>query len=134
MKMKSIISTILLIVTASLLYGQGEVNITYSKAIESMKEKFIATNKSNDEIKGFRIQIITTDDRRKMEAAISKFSGMYPQVDLKWNHMPPYYKVSVGAYENKMQLMAFLLDLKPDFRGVIPVVSNIKKSELVGYR
>ena len=66
-----------------------------------------------------------------METAVSKFKSMYPNVPLEWNHMPPYYRVKVGAYENKMQLMGFLLDLKKDFRGVIPVVEDINKSELI---
>jgi len=112
--------------------GQGEVDINYSKDIERMKDKFINDNRSQDVVKGWRIQIITTDDRRKMESAIGKFSSLYPGTELTWNHVPPYYRVKVGAYENKMQLMAILLDLKKDFPGVIPVVDNISKSELVG--
>lgn len=111
--------------------AQGDVQITYGSDIQQMKDRFISQNRQQDEIKGWRIQVITTDDRRKMESAISKFSVMYPNVDLSWNHVPPYYRVRVGAYENKMQLMAFLLDLKQDFPSVIPVVDNISKSELV---
>lgn len=113
--------------------AQGNVSMTYSSNIERMMDKFISENKSAESIKGWRIQIITTDDRRKMEAAISKFSSLYTDMEVKWNHVPPYYRVRVGAYENKMQLMAFLLDLKRDFPAVIPVVDDIKKTELVGY-
>jgi len=120
------------LLTLSAAIGQGDVTITYSKDIERMKEKFINDNRSQEVVKGWRIQIITTDDRRKMESAISKFSSMYPGTDLTWNHVPPYYRVKVGAYENKMQLMATLLDLKRDFPGVIPVVDDISKAELVG--
>ena len=97
-----------------------------------MMDKFTNTNRAETSIKGWRIQIITTDDRRKMEAARGKFSGLYPDVEVKWNHVAPYYRVKVGAYENKMQLMGFLLELKRDFPGVIPVMDNIRKSELVG--
>jgi len=128
--MKSL-AVIILVLYSCGLFAQGQVNISYSDDIEQMKNRFISQNKQQDEIKGWRIQVITTDDRRKMESAISKFSSMYPDVDLSWNHVPPYYRVRVGAYENKVQLMGFLLDLKPDFPGVIPVVDNIQKSELV---
>ncbi len=113
--------------------GQGTVNVNTSATITQMMDQFTSTNKAENTIKGWRIQIITTNDRRKMEAARSKFSSMYPDIDVKWNHVAPYYRVKVGAYENKMQLMGFLLELKNDFRGVIPVMDNIKKSELVGY-
>ncbi len=115
------------------LSGQGQVTVDTSPAINQMMEKFTTTNKAEKSIKGWRIQIITTDDRRKMEAARGKFSGLYPDVDVQWNHVAPYYRVKVGAYENKMQLMGFLIELKQYFPGVIPVMDNIKKSELVGY-
>ena len=97
-----------------------------------MMDQFTSSNKSQNTIKGWRIQIITTNDRRKMETARSKFLSMYPDVELKWNHVAPYYRVKVGAYENKMQLMGFLLELKNEFPGVIPVMDDIDKSELVG--
>lgn len=114
------------------MYGQGEVNVNTSATISQMMDQFTANNKDQNTIKGWRIQIITTNDRRKMESARSKFSSLYPNVELKWNHVAPYYRVKVGAYENKMQLMGFLLELKNDFPGVIPVMDDIKKSELVG--
>lgn len=133
--MKNVLFTLLMaLMCSSQGYSQGNVNMSYSSNIEQMMDKFITDNKQSESIKGWRIQIITTDDRRKMESAISKFSALYPGTEVKWNHVPPYYRVRVGAYENKMQLMAFLLDLKKDFPAVIPVVDDIQKTELVGYR
>ena len=112
--------------------GQGTVNVNTSAKITQMMDQFTSTNKAENKVKGWRVQIITTNDRRKMETARSKFSFMYPDVEVKWNHVAPYYRVKVGAYENKMQLMGFLLELKNDFPGVIPVMDNINKSELIG--
>ncbi|MEE9439243.1 MAG: hypothetical protein V3V14_09610 [Saprospiraceae bacterium] len=130
--MKNIIVVFLLLGYCGL-FGQGNVSITNSSNIDQMLSKFISKHKANETIKAWRIQIITTDDRRKMEHAKSKFANLYPGIDIKWNHVAPYYRVRVGAYENKMQLMGFLIELKNEFRGVIPVMDNINKSELVGY-
>jgi len=113
--------------------GQGQVNVTTSPSVDQMMKTFTNNNQSENSIKGWRIQIITTDNRRKMESARGKFSSLYPDVELKWNHVAPYYRVKVGAYENKIQLMGFLLELKEHFPGVIPVRDNINKTELVGY-
>ncbi len=113
--------------------AQGSVTVNTSATITQMMDQFTSTNKSESTIKGWRIQIITTNNRRKMEAARSKFSSMYPDIDVKWNHVAPYYRVKVGAYEDKMQLMGFLLELKKEFPGVIPVMDNVNKSELIGY-
>lgn len=126
------------VILLSVLYSfqvsaQGEVTVNTSATVTQMMDQFTSTNKAENTIKGWRIQIITTNNRRKMETARGKFSSMYPGVDVKWNHVAPYYRVKVGAYENKMQLMGFLLELKKSFPGVIPVMDNINKSELVGY-
>ncbi|MEM9544519.1 MAG: SPOR domain-containing protein [Bacteroidota bacterium] len=113
--------------------AQGTVNVNASATISQMMDQFTSTNKAENTIKGWRIQIITTNNRRKMEAARSKFLSMYPDIDVIWNHVAPYYRVKVGAYETKMQLMGFLLELKEEFPGVIPVMDNVNKSELIGY-
>jgi hypothetical protein len=129
--MKYVVLVFSLIISTQM-FAQGKVNVNTSAAINQMMNQFISTNKEESTIKGWRIQIITTNDRRKMETAKSKFSQLYPDVDVKWNHVAPYYRVKVGAYENKMQLMGFLLELKSEFPGVIPVMDDITKSELIG--
>ena len=112
--------------------AQGTVKVNTSANVDKMMDQFTTANKAENTIKGWRIQIITTNDRRKMESARSKFSSLYPDIEVKWNHVAPYYRVKVGAYETKMQLMGFLLELKEEFPGVIPVMDDIKKSELIG--
>lgn len=130
--MKSILAVVICFLSFGL-YGQGSVTINQSSSISQMMDSFIANNRAEETIKGWRIQIITTDDRRKMENARSKFRSMYPNVKESWTHVAPYYRVKIGAYENKLQLMGFLLELKEDFPGVIPIRDDIKKMELVGY-
>ncbi len=113
-------------------YGQN-VTVVEDPSIISMMQKFVSANQGEETIRGWRIQIITTDDRRQMEKARSKFLGMYPDIKLSWEHVSPYYKVQIGAYETRMSLQPFLLELKNDFRSAIPVMDNVKKSELIQY-
>jgi hypothetical protein len=100
-------------------------------AITSMMRSWISNNQSQEYIRGWRIQIITTDDRRKMDRARSKFAGLYPNIPTTWEHESPYYKVQIGAYDNKMQLQAFLQELKESFPTAIPVMDDVRKSELI---
>lgn len=96
-----------------------------------MMERFISTGKSNEMIKAWRIQIITTDDRREMETAKSTFSNMYPGMNIDWKHVIPYYQVRVGYFENKNKLMPFLLELKKTFPSATPVYDSVSKRALV---
>ena len=107
--------------------------INETPEIAQMMRSFVSKNKTNDMIRGWRIQIITTDDRREMERARSKFAAMFPDIPMHWEHISPYYKVQIGAYENKLSLQGFLLDLKEDFPTAIPVMDDLYKSELVAY-
>jgi len=113
--------------------AQGSITIQEDSSISSMMQKFVSANQGEQTIRGWRIQIITTDDRRKMERARSKFLGMYPQIKLNWEHVSPYYKVQIGAYENRMALQPFLLELKREFTSAIPVMDDVQKSELIEY-
>lgn len=102
-----------------------------SPTIERMLDMFIQKNKSEETVKGWRVQIISTDDRRKMEAARSKFSQLYPNVNNSWKHLAPYYQVRAGAYQDKTKLMAFMMEIKEEFPMATPVVDDIDKTELL---
>ena len=109
----------------------AQSSVNEEPAIKTMMSNFITKHKANDAIRGWRIQIITTDDRRQMESSRAKFAFMFPEIPIKWEHESPYYKVQIGAYEKKMDLQGFLLELKQDFPTAIPVLDDVYKSELV---
>jgi len=82
-------------------------------------------------ISGYRVKIIATDDRLKMENALAKFQRLYPHIRADWKHEVPYYQVSVGAFKEKLDYQGFLIEVKRDFPGSIPVVADIYKEELL---
>lgn len=113
------------------LFAQGKVIVKTSPSVENMMQDFIFYGKSNEAIKAWRIQIITTDDRREMEIARAKFISLYPDIPEEWKHVVPYYQVRVGAFENKNKMMPFLLELKKIFPASTPVYDQIQKRNLV---
>lgn len=131
MKILRYISAILLVtITYSV---DAQVLIIEDDHVSQMLRNYQSNERAESTIKGYRIQIITTPDRRKMESVRAKFKTMYPNVHMEWEHVSPYYQVRVGAYETKMDLMDFMIDIKRDFRDAIPVVSDIEKNELIAY-
>ena len=123
--------TFLIYISAIDLYGQSSVKVKTSVSVDRYMEKFVLNGKANETIKAWRIQIITTDDRREMESAKSNFSSMYPGMNVDWKHVAPYYQVRVGYFENKNKLMPFLLELKKTFPAATPVYDNVSKRALV---
>jgi hypothetical protein len=106
-------------------------HVIASNEVELLIDRFKMQGKLNEQMRAWRIQIITTDDRREMEAARSRFSNLYPGVQLEWKHVVPYYQVRVGAYENKLDLMPFLLEVKKVFPSATPVNDMVNKKTLV---
>ncbi|MBK8349534.1 MAG: hypothetical protein IPL08_18745 [Saprospiraceae bacterium] len=111
--------------------GQTNIKVESTVSVDRMMERFVANGKANENIKAWRIQIITTDDRREMETAKATFSSIYPGMNVDWKHVTPYYQVRVGYFENKNKLMPFLLEIKKTFPSATPVYDNVSKRALV---
>jgi len=125
-----------ILVTTSLFFGlicfgQAQVTISEEAAITNLMNTYKAENQKNTIVRAWRIQILTTNDRREMEQGIKKFQLLYPEVHYKWEHNPPYYQVRTGAYELRDDLEATLLQLKRDFPSAIPVQDEMKKTDLL---
>jgi hypothetical protein len=114
-----------------LLSAQSEITVQAEPSVVKMMERFVARGKAEENIKAWRIQIITTDNRREMEQARATFLKMYPDTEMEWKHIAPYYQVRVGFFEKKQHLMAFLLELKKTFPAATPVYDNVSKRALV---
>ncbi len=108
-----------------------QVSIFEESKISLIMQSYVNQNRSTENVQGWRIQLITTNDRRKMETVRSQFNALHPEVETSWKHISPYYYVQTGAYRTKLELQSFLLMLKDDFPNAIPVMDKIKKTELL---
>lgn len=126
--MKQVLFLLLLCFGSTLV---GQVTINEEANITRLMNSFISQGKSTESVQGWRIQLITTNDRRKMEAARVKCAELYPDLNAEWKHVSPYYQVRIGAYRTKLELQSFLIQLKSDFPNAIPVMDKIRKTELL---
>ena len=69
---------------------QAQVSVSEEPAITSLMQKYVETNRQETIVRAWRIQILTTNDRRTMETGIKKFELLYPEVNYTWEHNPPY--------------------------------------------
>jgi len=100
--------------------------------ISTLMQKFLQWNKEKDYVNGWRIQIINTDDRRKMENAIARFRRYFPHIrNVSWEQVVPYYKVKVSGFKSGLKAQAFLDEVKEYFPSAITVWEKIKESEFI---
>ncbi len=105
--------------------------INEESTVRKLMDKFEAIGKSETTIDGWRIKIINTTDRREMERAKFKFNNLFPKRKSNSSYENPYYSIRTGAYENRIDLEPFLVELKEHFRNAIPVRDKINKAEIV---
>ena len=130
--MKNILLFVLIVTTSTLIAEAQNVTIMEDFPIAKMMESYISKNKTTYQIEGWRIQIMATTDRRKMEEAKSEFLMNYPQISVDWTHSKPYYRLRAGAFTSKLDAVRLLHVLKEDYPSAYPAKdNNIKPQELI---
>jgi hypothetical protein len=104
-----------------------------SEKVKSLMSAYIQKNKANSTIRGWRIQILSTTDRKEMENTRSRFISFYPSIPNNWKHVSPYYQIRVGAFRSKEEMQELLYELKKDFPASISVQDDIEKYDLIGF-
>lgn len=112
--------------------GQGVVSFSSDAKISKMMDRFIEINKATTTIDGWRIQLLASTDRQKVESAKFQFQSFYPNISVDWTHSRPYYKLRAGAFATKLDAIRMLYVLKQDYPTAYPTRDNtIRPEELV---
>jgi len=94
--------------------------------------EFVEQNKAKSTIEGWRIQILSTTDRQRLERVKRSFQYRYPNVTVDWLHDSPYYKLRAGAFVSKMEATRMMHVLKEDYPSIHRVkVDDIRPQEVI---
>ncbi len=100
--------------------------------ITQMVERYVESNKSKTNIEGWRLQILATTDRQKLEQVMETFRYLYPNISTNWVHNRPYYKLRAGAFLTKLEALRLKYLLQSEYPGSYPVKDqDIKPAELL---
>lgn len=112
--------------------AQSNIELHVSPLIEQMMQRYISIHKERATVTGWRIQLLATTDRQRMERELQRFRSLYPSLSAQWIHSQPYYKIRVGAFETKLDALRILQLIKQDYPGAYITLDNaIKPEELV---
>ncbi len=121
---------------------QAQVTINEEPAITKMMEVYAGrgkavTNNTSPEnapqvVDGFRVQLMATTDRRKVDETQALFSQRYPSAYAGWSQAKPYYRVRVGAFTSRTDASNFLQKIKKDYPDAYVVPDRVRTSELSG--
>ncbi|MEL7159873.1 MAG: SPOR domain-containing protein [Bacteroidota bacterium] len=121
---------LLLFFSAGLL-AQSAISIKTEKGVDQLLELFQTENEQETVVEGWRVQILATTDRRRLETVESEFKVNYPSVPVDWVHTKPYYKLRAGAFKTKQEAERLKYTLGEQFEGVYLVKDDVRESELI---
>jgi len=131
--MKYILITLFVFFTAISFSSAQSVIVNEDNVITRMMFRMTQLNQTKGTVEGWRIQILATTDRRKLEDEKRKFQSQYPQYGVDWTHEKPYYKLKAGAFSTKLEAARLLHILKKDYPSAYPAKdNNINPRELLG--
>lgn len=109
----------------------GQVVFNEPPALTAVLKRYIASNKSQNEIDGWRIQVLATTDRRQLEQSYRRFKETFPDLKVEWVHQEPYYKITAGAFVSRRTSLAMCQEVRKQFSQALPVVDRIPYDEII---
>lgn len=113
------------------LSAQATVSLNTEAGIDNLLELFQTTNEAENKVEGWRVQILATTDRNRLETVQSEFKVNYPSVPVDWVHTKPYYKLRAGAFQTKQEAERLKFTLGRQFEGVYLVKDDVSENELL---
>ena len=109
-----------------LVSNQSYAQVTYVEdaAVADIYNKYVAQNRSTTYTLGYRVQILSTSDRRKMENMKVDFTRKFPELIPVWTYEAPNYKLRVGAFKTKLETERIKHVLREEYPSVFPVKDN----------
>lgn len=97
-----------------------EIQFNIDPSIDQLLRNWVYQNRANPGIDGWRLQLLSTTDRTRVEAGKTEFLNLFPTVPADWVHEKPYYKLRVGAFFTRQEALAFLPQLSAYYPGAYP--------------
>lgn len=114
-------------------HAQKNVFVEEDPPIGQMLDRFAEANKARNFMDGWRVQILATPDRQRLESVKQSFQYRYPSIPVDWVHSAPYYKLRAGAFATKLEALRLKYILERDYPGIYLVRDDgIRPRELIG--
>ena len=115
--------------------ANAQKNVFYEEdpPIGNMMDRYAEANKSREYMDGWRVQVLATPDRQRLESVKQSFQYRYPSIPADWVHSAPYYKLRAGAFASKLEALRLKYILERDYPGIYLVRDDaIRPRELIG--
>ncbi|OQP55962.1 sporulation protein [Niastella yeongjuensis] len=131
--MKYIISCVLLILSHTLFAQTADTNtvvVFKDPRIDMLEKKQMQINEfttrdARSRVQGFRILVISTNDRNKATNAKIKIYQEFPELRAYLDWQPPYMKLKVGDFKNRSEAEPYLSSIQRFFPSGVYIIRDV---------
>lgn len=112
----------------NIISAQSSIQINEDPAITRLMDHYLKVNKSITHVSGWRVTIMTTNDRRQVEEAKANFQKNF-NYKSKWEYKEPYYHLKAGAFLSRNEAAWALEQIKKKFPSAFLSADKIPYDE-----
>lgn len=131
--MKSLLFAYCLLLGTSLF---GQVTVEDCPEMNEVVERYSRLFPADEEIEGWSILVALNQDRRKIDEIKNKFTYQNPAFkgDVEWTYESPYYKLIIGAFEDRKSSLPWLAKIRESYPGAFAVKATFPREAIVEFR
>ncbi len=125
---KAFFSGLLLLISPN-----ADAQIIEEASVSDLIERWKLLNMATKEVRGYRVQILASTDRRHVESVQRAFERRYPEYPVHFAHNEPYYYLKTGAFITNQKAQGFMKKMAKEYTASLIVTDMIKGEELLLY-
>ncbi len=110
--------------------AQNAVKIIADPYLDSLVNRNIEENRSQQTIPGYRIQLFSGSERNNAIALRQKFKTDLPNESAYLIYQQPYFKLRVGDYHTLIEAQQMILQLQKNYKQLLIVPDKINLPKL----
>ncbi len=114
------------------LSAQG-VTVNEEPAVTRLMNNYVQHNQLHQKVRGWRVQVLVTTDRRQMESTRDEFGELFPDRVLHYKHDNPFYHLKTGAFLTQAAARPYLKEIKEVYKSAFIVADEVDVSEVIEY-
>jgi hypothetical protein len=116
-----------------LISPKADAQIIEEASVSDLMERWKLLNMATKEVRGYRVQILASTDRRHVESVQRAFERKYPDYPVHFAHNEPYYYLKTGAFIANQKAQGFMKKMAKEYPASLIVTDMIKGEELLLY-
>lgn len=110
-----------------------KITVNEDYEVEQLMDQYVRINTAKSYVEGWRVQVISTTDRQRLESVRQSLKSRYPYLSTSWVHNRPYYRLRAGAFATKLEAIQLQHLLREYYPGSIPTRdTEVSASEIIG--